>query len=176
MAHVARISWGLTIVGALSLLVACAGSSPAEKANPKTPASAVLIVTTTIGPAPTPREGVPIAPCTPTRDAVRSLGWRVGPAELIDGPGGPGTKCAWAAKDRSGAPVTGWVAFIPTAQVGSEYHEQEPMPVIGAAAAFRGSPGARGEILVIGPTGFRLFVTTGDKDAISLASYLVAHA
>jgi hypothetical protein len=62
--------------------------------------------------------------------------------------------------------------FIPTSQIGLEYHEDEAIDGVGTEA-FRGSP-QTGEILVTGAAvPFRIWVTGGadnDADAVTLAS------
>lgn len=119
---------------------------------------------------------LPGDPCAVTKAALQSVGWTIGEAEVVEGPGGPDTQCTWSGEDTEGNFRNGWVMFIPGSQIGGEYHEDEAIDGVGADA-FRGSPQS-GELLVTGADpAFRIFLTGGldnDADVVAVAKAVVS--
>jgi hypothetical protein len=169
------------VAGAVLLLLplACSGDdddATAAGATGAADATGVLDdASTTAPPAAAGGGGVPADPCAVAGQALTAQGWTAGETEVVDGPGGPHSQCTWDASDAEGSFRNGWTMFIPTSQIGVEYHEDEAIDGVGTEA-FRGSP-QTGEILVTGAAvPFRIWVTGGadnDADAVSLAAAII---
>ena len=168
-----RTVGGIAGAAVLLLPLACSGDDDAA-----TDASGVLgdpsATTTTTAPAAEAGTdaALPSDPCAVAGAALTAVGWTATKTEVVEGPGGPGTQCTWEASDPESSFRNGWTMFIPTSQIGVEYHEDEVIDGVGTEA-FRGSP-QTGEILVTGAAvPFRIWVHGGaddDADAVALAS------
>ncbi|HEV7759268.1 MAG TPA: hypothetical protein VGO78_09770 [Acidimicrobiales bacterium] len=162
------------VAGAVLLLLplACSGDDDDATAAGADDATRVLDEPSTTAPAAPDGAGVPADPCAVTGQALTALGWTATETEVVDGPGGPHSQCTWEGHDAGDSFRNGWTMFIPTSQIGVEYHEDEAIDGVGTEA-FRGSPQS-GEILVTGAAvPFRIWVTGGadnDADAVTLAS------
>jgi hypothetical protein len=163
------------VAGAVLLLLPLACSGDDDDATAADATGVLDDASTTAPPAAsgTPSgAAMPDDPCAVTGQALAAQGWTATETEIVDGPGGPHSQCTWEGHDDGDSFRNGWTMFIPTSQIGMEYHEDEAIDGVGTEA-FRGSP-QTGEILVTGAAvPFRLWVTGGadnDADAVALAS------